>query len=179
MDFGFFDRLSEADARRFLRNFLDREKEGFASMEPELCSDGIDTRIQMDNVESVLRWILSRLRAIRREPDASLPSWIRSTSHCVNGLIDFDVPSKVLVLRAAYFLGQAFVECYPDLSWTIGNSESAVKNMPVVAGFRSSMEMSPIMVTENVYKRILADGAPVEDLSRMIQSWKGKVPVSR
>lgn len=178
MDFDFFDQMSSTEAQTFLKNFLHQERVGFLSMEPELHDDGIDTRFHVDNVEAVLLWIFGRLKTIAREPDASLPSWISHTPSYLRGLREFDDASKILVMRAAYFVGEAFIESFLGLSWEIGDAQSAVKNMPVVAGFKSSMEMSPIMVLENTYKRVIADGASTEDIPKMIRTWKGYLPVA-
>jgi hypothetical protein len=125
MDFDFFDQLSSADARKFLENFLEQEKEGFLSMESELRDDGIDTRFRIENVEKVLLWVLGKLKTIAREPDTSLPTWIVNTPSYSQGLRDFDELSQILVMRAAYFLGEAFVESNPNLSWAVGDASEA------------------------------------------------------
>ena len=57
------------------------------------------------------------------------------------GLTEFAEELKVLILRAAYYLGESFHRRASALSWTIGNAELIEKNIPVISGFRSGTEM--------------------------------------
>jgi hypothetical protein len=44
--------------------------------------------------------------------------------------------------------------------------------MPVVAGFRYGKELAPMMIMENLYSRILGDGASDADVDVMIETWQ-------
>lgn len=110
--------------------------------------------------------------------NSSLPAWIRECDSYLSGLEEFDEPSKVLVLRASYYLGESFVRYSDKLSWATGNLDTAEQNMPVITGFSDELEMAPMLVTENLFLRILADGAPYEDINRAIESWLSDIPNS-
>ena len=70
-------------------------------------------------------------------------------------LFDFDDPSKIMVLRIAYYMGECFVRNFPDLVWAVGDAYTALKNIPVVSGFRGEQEMPPMLVAENLFARVL------------------------
>lgn len=177
MDFDFFNNLSADDAGKFLSNFLEQEQVGFASMVDELCQCGINTDFGIDNIEPVLVWISNKLKTFPEIPDDSLPDWIRNSSSYRGGLFSFDEASNILMLRGSYFLGESFVRDNSKLSWAVGDVDSAVKNMPVVTGFKNGMEMSPLMVLENVYKRIIADGVSTTgSIKKLIDTWKNYSP---
>ena len=73
----------------------------------------------------------------------------------MKGLYSFDDFSKVLVLRASYYLGECFVRNYNNLSWNIGLTHTAVVNMPVITGFKKKIELAPILVCENLLRRLV------------------------
>ncbi len=106
-------------------------------------------------------------------PDTE-PKWVRDFHK--QGLTEFAEESKVLILRAAYYLGESFTRASGALSWTIGNAELIEKNIPVISGFRSGTEMAPMMVCENVFGRILSGGVPESDVDRMVEAWARQVP---
>ena len=144
-------------------------------MVQELRQDNVETQFHIDNIEGVLVWMLDKLRTLPSTTNETLPDWIRSTSSYRKGLFSFDEPSNILILRAAYFMGESFVLDNEKLRWGVGNIDTAVKNMPVVTGFINSMEMSPLMVLENTYKRILVDGVSATAFSKLIKTWRGYI----
>lgn len=176
MDFDFFDRLSVPDASRFLQVFLEEEDAGFSSMKKKLSQFGINTEFSLKNIEAVLIWIFGELKAFPDTPDELLPDWIKSSSSYLQSLFSFDEDSNILLMRGAYFLGESFVRDNSKLRWAVGNLDSAVKNMPVVTGFKHSMEMSPLMVLENVYKRMIVEGGSTDSISKLVKTWKSYSP---
>jgi hypothetical protein len=62
------------------------------------------------------------------------------------------------------------------LHWSIGNPEFVKKNMPVVTGFKSEVELAPIMVVENIYSRILRGAASAEAIDVMRDHWQSMAP---
>ncbi len=173
MNFELFSNLTEDEARQFLVDYLEQEGTAWAEAEPAMLKTGIKTKIAMDNIASILIWFFEQLETMPVKPDLTLPHWIRATDSYTNGLFEFDEQSKILILRGAYLLGECFVIEHKSLSWDIGDAKSAVKHMPVVNGFKHSMEMSPIMVVENIYKKVLADGAPIDCIQNIINTWQG------
>src|SRR5688572_17390003 len=91
------------------------------------------------------------------------------------GVATFDEPSKILVLRAAYYLGESFVRCHSGLHWTVGNVETAEGNMPVVAGFDSGLELAPILIAENLL-RVITEPEKLGDIERTMEYWSQKAP---
>jgi len=55
------------------------------------------------------QWIVPLLETVRREPDESVPDWIRAGPNYESGLYDFDRDSTDLVVAWSYHLGEAFV----------------------------------------------------------------------
>jgi hypothetical protein len=174
MNFDFFDSLSASDAHEHLQGFLDTEHAAIMSLSSAAEQAGILMDFSIATLPSVLKWILTSVRIFRVPVPATEPAWVQQAHK--GGLIDFPSESKYMILRAAYYLGECFVRSNGALRWTIGDSEYVQKNMPVVAGFRSGEEMAPMMVCENVFGRILGDGAPESHIDIMVQCWTGKRP---
>ena len=99
----------------------------------------------------IFKWISEKLNTIPESEDESIPEWIRETESYKKGLYTFDAASKVLILRFSYYMGECFVRNYDSLSWSVGRRKTAVQNMPVVTGFKSKMELAPMLVCENMF----------------------------
>ena len=176
MDFQFFDSLSAAEATEFLNNFLDTERKAVEETISAARSDGVYADLTVATVPEVLKWVVGKLTTVPRLPDETLPSWIRETDSYTRGLFDFDEASTVIILRAAYYLGQSLVNHSEHLSWGVGNVDTAEKNMPVIIGFKFDLELAPAMVVENLFRRIIADGAAYDAIDQAINYWLDKVP---
>jgi hypothetical protein len=109
-------------------------------------------------------------------PDPELPEWITASETYEANLFDFDEPSKVLVLRLAFYLGESFVRAHPQLSWAVGRKDTAPQGQPVVTGFMYNMEMPVLLVAENLVARANSHDAPAGDAARAVSVWESKVP---
>lgn len=167
MDFTFFESLSTSEAEQYLQSFLREAGKGFQQTAQELRRDRITSDFSINSISQVFGWILKRINTVPMEPDESLPEWIRQS----DGLFDFDDASKTLVLRAAFYLGESFNRYSDKLYWGTGDTDSAKQNMPVVKGFKREMELSPLLVTENLFSRISNHGAPSSDIEQAVKSW--------
>lgn len=176
MNFAFFESLSRAQALEFLNAFLISERKAVSEMIGAAEAEGIPADFTILSATRVLEWAISKLNTLPREPDETLPSWIRQSDSYTRNLFDFDEPSKILILRCAYYLGESFVNHSALLSWNIGNRDTAVQNMPVVTGFRFNLELAPMLVAENLFGAIIADGAARNETERTINAWLGKLP---
>ena len=182
MDLQFFDSLAQAEAAEFLNNFLNTERKAIEEMINGARSEGVHADLTVASVPGVLKWVVGKLTTVPRLPDETVPSWIRATDTYSSGLFDFDEPSTVVILRAAYYLGQSFVNYSELLSWNVGDSriiggaKSALQNMPVVTGFTFDLELAPIMVVENLSRRIKRQAAGNEAIDQALNYWLGKVP---
>ncbi len=175
MDFAFFESLSVEEAHIFLENYLRVEHQAVEELIAVARADGLNANFSIASIAPVLRWILDQVKTVPREPDETLPSWIRECDSYLQGLIDFDGPSKILVLRASYYLGESFVRHAEVLSWAIGNRKTALQNMPVVTGFQYKKELPPILIIENLFRKILARGAPYEKIEQSIDVWLSNI----
>lgn len=176
MDFAFFESLTPHDAQAFLDRYLEVEGEATRGMIPSAQEEGVVMDFSVSSVSAFLKWILRKVQTVPTDADETLPAWIRESESYKRGLIEFEEKSKPLVMRASYYLGESFVRQYCSLSWGVGEPETVEHNMPVVAGFRSDLEMAPIMVTENLFLRILGDGAAVTDIDKAVSHWQKMVP---
>jgi hypothetical protein len=175
MDFKFFETLSQDQAQKFLTNFLTIESQAIGELLSAAESEGLVLTLATSSVRSLFEWVATKLRIFAKAPDTSLPRWITASDSYNHGLFVFDEPSKVLILRTAYFLGASFVTEYPQLKWSTGNRETALQNMPVISGFRSSVEMPPMLVAENLLSRIVGKGASIPIVDTAIGCWVAKI----
>ncbi len=171
MDFEFFESLSADEAEQYRQSFLREASKGFNETASELRRDGIIPDFSVDSINTVFVWVVKKLRTIPMEPDESLPVWIRESEDYIESLFDFDDDSKTLVLRAAYYLGESFNQYSDELHWGTGNTNFAEQNMPVITGFKKEMELAPLLITENIFFRILLNEAPLSDIERAVNSW--------
>jgi hypothetical protein len=170
MNFELFESMSLPEAQEHLQYFLDTESTAIEAMRPAIEEAGFTMDYSMTSLSPILKWILNKIEIVRVPVPETEPDWIRQAHR--EGLVDFPEQSKYLILRAAYYLGESFVRTYPLLQWAPGNPEYIEKNMPVVAGFRFGKELAPMMIMENLYSRILGDGAPDGHVDVMIETWQ-------
>jgi len=144
-----------------LEGFLETEARAIEKMLIDARRDGLETDFGVESLPPLKRWALRQLKTVPQLPDPSLPTWITKTEDYHRNLFDFDDPSKIVVLRFAYYMGECFVRNFADLLWSVGDVDTALKNIPVVSGFRGGLEMPPMLVAENLFRRMLkgdADG---------------------
>lgn len=169
MNFALFESMSVRDAQEHLQGFLATERCAMKDMVVAAEQAGIEMDYSLASLAPVLKWIASAIEIVRIPVPASEPEWIREFHK--DGLIEFTDESKYLVLRAAYYLGECFVESSPKLHWDVGAADTIEKNMPVITGFRHEIQMATMMVCENVFGRIIGRGASDSHIDVMIDSW--------
>lgn len=123
----------------------------------EAGSKNILANFSVDSIVPVYKYGIKNLKTISKEVDQSLPDWINKSSSYLDNLFEIDEPSNKLILRMAYYLGESLIRTYSSLSWSTGNQETAVQNMPIVTGFKYNMEMAPILVAENTCASVVSD----------------------
>src|SRR4051812_15156699 len=120
MDFQFFGDLTDVEAQAYLDRFLTEALTGLAEMVQDMAADGL-----------VFRWALDHVTFKRRELDPSLPAWIRESPTAKANAFDLDDQSRVIVMRAARYLGECFVRLRPEtLRWTTGEVGLAAQRQP-------------------------------------------------
>ena len=81
----------------------------------------------------------------------------------------------MLALRGEFYLGEAFRVSHPGLSWAVGNTETAEQGQPVITGFRFSMELPVLLVSEIQFTRALAADPTGPDVRAVVSVWEGKI----
>jgi hypothetical protein len=106
----------------------------------------------------------------------ALPDWIRESESYEANLFDFDEQSKTVLLRMAFYLGEAFVRAYAQLRWAVGQPDTAPQGQPVVTGFSSTLELPALLVIENIIARVIAGGEPDGGAEKAVAYWTASVP---
>ncbi len=176
MDLNFFKALSRDDAKNFLENFLEVEESAITEVVAAARANGMEMDFTLSSIPSVLCWMAKQVATVPQTPDLTLPTWIRQTASYARGLYDFDEPSKVIVLRASYYLGETFVRYYPTLAWTVGRRRTAVQSMPVVTGFSHKIEMAAMMVAENIFRDLIEGQGDSKMIEGVVAHWASMVP---
>lgn len=175
MNFAFFENLSPDEAEQYKTRFLELGRAALPALVADARLAGVNADLSIESVAPVLEWMAGLASTVAREPDPSLPVWIRMSDNYEKNLFDFDERSKVLILRAAYYLGESFVRSQPRLTWAVGRVDTAPQGQPVVAGFAYSMELAVLLVTENLFARLVTDGPSVAGVAQAVETWASKV----
>lgn len=175
MKFEFFDSLSPAEANNFLQEYLSTERRAVEELRQHAERSGVSADATLESIQPVFGWIAARLRTLSREPNRSLPWWIRKTESYRDSLFEFDEASSVLIMRASFYYGEAFVRYSSTLSWGVGRGDTALKNMPVVDGFSHNLQLPPILIAENLFTDILSGSKGLEAVGQTVETWHGKV----
>ena len=175
MNFDLFDRLTPAEAEKFLESFLNMGGRTHHELAREIASEDIVPDFSLKSIVPVLSWLLRKVKITAKKENEVVPDWIRNSEIYRKSLIEFENDSKHFVLYAAFYFGQSMVGQSKLLRWTTGNLETAEKNMPVVTGFKVS-EMAPILIIENLFLRILREPNRVDDIKTAIHLWSERIP---
>ncbi len=172
MDYEYFEKLSPREAQEYFDNFLACERIALEQWTPVMQQAGLVVDYSLSSLPSILQWMLGTVHFRRVPIPDSEPDWIKQAYK--DGLIEFDEMSRVVILRAAYYMGECFVRTYPFLRWAIGNREYMQKNMPVVTGFKYEKELAVAVVAMNVFSSVLQGGETTE-FEDLIDVWRGYV----
>lgn len=167
--------LDPNEARSLLEGFLETEACVSEQMLIAARREGLEVDFSVESLRSLMRWAVRQLKTIPQLPDPSLPTWITKIEDYQRDLFDFDEPSKVVVLRIAYYMGECFVRNFADLLWSIGDADTALKNIPVVSGSRGGLEMPPMLVAENLFRRMLKGDTDGNAIDVAFRRWVADV----
>jgi len=169
MRYDLFEAMSIEEAS----NVLDE----FAHRGPEILKA---ERIQYDTVslselpEELLK-IGLRLTTVPVAADPSVPEFVRNTDDYKEGLFEFTEDSKRLIVGAAYMLGNCFVREFTKLAWGTGNPEYATGRMPVITGFTSDEELAPLLVANNLFRRLVKNRSLTKIFETCVERWSASV----
>jgi hypothetical protein len=175
MDFEFFEKLSKRKAHAFLQRFLKVESSNIKQTLAWCVADGIKTDYSTKSISPFMRWILKRLVTVPLKPDPAVPRWIRNTDSYAKSLFEFDESSRILTMQAAYYLGESFVKNHNTLRWDTGDIKTAEGNTPVVVGFQHGLELGPILVADNLLRRVAAEPQKAADFEKAVEYWNSMV----
>lgn len=175
MDYELFQSMSKVEAGEFLDSFLKLGNQRCVDTLNASTHFTVEIDFSLESLTPVLTSVLATLRTMPKEPDPTLPKFIRESDTYKQNLFEFDECSKPVILAAAYYLGECFVRNYCSLSWGVGNSRFHQCNMPVVKGFRMNQELPVILVTENIFGSIFAGMNDVSSIGATIGAWKDSV----
>lgn len=171
MDCLFFEKLKKKEAEQLLKYFLENESKNFEKFKIIFSEEGITVDFSMDSIIQVFEWMKMNVKVIPRNEDESLPDWIRQSDSYKKGLFSLDETSNKALLHISYYLGECFINKFDKLSWNIGRKGSSDFNMPVVTGFRHKMELAPILICENLLRRLIK-GDDLETVKTALNQWE-------
>jgi hypothetical protein len=174
MNFAFFENLSPDEAERYEARFLELGRAALPALVTDAQDVGVNADLSIESVAPVLEWMAALASTVAREPDPSVPAWIRASESYEKNLFDFDEGSNVLILRSAYYLGESFVRSHPHLTWAVGRVDTAPQGQPVVTGFAHSMELPVLLVTENLFARLVTDGPSAAGVALAVETWASR-----
>ena len=140
---------------------------------------GLETSFATSTIAPLMEWALPELRTIPKPAEADVPHWIAETDLYQRGLFDFDEHSHRTVLHMAFYLGECFVRNYDGLTWSTGNTHTALANMPVVSGFNHGQEMAPVLIVSNLFRRVLSGSSQSDCFERAVKAWCADAPLRR
>lgn len=176
MKFHLFEAFTKEEAQEYLDEFLIFGKERGIKILEETLHFTIDLDFTIESLPKVIKNLLPRLETVSRKPDPNVPEFIRNTADYHKNLFDFDEKSNLILLAAAYYLGETFVWNFEKLRWSTGKTDYIEANMPVVKTFKYGIEMAPIMIMENIFGRIISGMGDLSGIDTAIAAWHADVP---
>jgi hypothetical protein len=176
MNFAFFENLTHEEAGAYLDRFLELGRRARPAFAAAAGRNGVRADGSLESIGELARWVAGTVMTILLEPDPDLPDWIRESESYEANLFGFDEQSKTVLLRMAFYLGEAFVRAYPQLRWAVGQPDTAPQGQPVVTGFSSTLELPALLVTENIIARVIAGGEPDGGAEKAVAYWTASVP---
>jgi hypothetical protein len=174
MDYEFFERLAPAEAQTYLDRFLEVESSEIRATLEAARAAGVSADFSVDSLPDFLVWLAPRITLVQKEPPADAEWWVKDAMEQHGGFREFDDDSRQLALRAAYYLGQSFVETYPKLRWALGRPDRIEFQQPVITGFRRHADLAALVVAENILRD--AQDPQFETIARTaVDTWHSAV----
>lgn len=147
MDYGFFEALTLQEADDYLDAF---KHAGRARIGEEWWS-----RLLTEGTSAICPYFAEVAEAVgvaQVPPPPDTPAFIvQAMERDHGGFHEFvDDDSRGEVLGAAFFMGAAFIQSYPSLTWSVGAQDVADAGQPVVSGFRTEAHLPVLSVAENL-----------------------------
>jgi hypothetical protein len=123
----------------------------------------------------MLRWLVGQ-HAGSWNAEHVLPPWAVVDEDWCAGAVELADVNR-LVLRGGFYLGESFVRHAPArLRWASGDRDTVLENQPVVVGFAHKLELAPVLVVENLFRRTALDRQDTDVIPITISEWVSRVP---
>ena len=179
MRFDLFENMTPEEAKAILDKFLSEQPAYCESLCVQASEAGVSCDLSVESIPEFIRFVMGIVTTRQIQPDENVPEWIRSTDDYQNSLYEFDEHSGDLIVTAAYYVGECFRKSFTSLNWGVGDVETAFGNMPVVQGFEDNRELPPMVVLENLIRRIIEAPGKDGDIENMVKRWASMVEESR
>lgn len=157
MDFEFFEQLDAIDAQGFLVSYLEEGRARLGDLEGLVLRHGggpLDFSVR--SLEPTFQAAACEVAFVPCGGDVHQPAWPDRDRGRGPVLYEMTPAARVVGLRLGYYLGETFVQSGAGrLRWSLGDDDTAVQRQPVVDGFRGGVQMSPLLVTENLLRRLV------------------------
>ncbi len=163
------------EAEHFLASYRAAGAEGIETLRAMVSSRGGSALdFTTDSVRSAFEILAREVTTVPMPVDRTLPDWITNSETYIAGLYGFSDEARVLVVRLSYFMAETVRLASQDaLQWGVGKADTAVQKQPVLTGFRHDLQMSPLLVTENLVRRLIEDPGAIGEVDRAIANWLG------
>lgn len=179
MDFAFFEQLTDEEAWSFLEKYRATGEDGFDDLGKAVVEAGGDRLdFSLASVRPAFEAVARGVATVPAELDESLPDWIKDSETYRSGLYDFSDDARVLIVLLSFYFAEVLVRTSSGaLKWSVGDQDTAVQSQPVIEGFKNSLQMSPLLVTENLLRRLIEEPDPAVggEVDRAISTWQGFV----
>jgi hypothetical protein len=175
MDYEFFHGMTREEASARLNSFREAGRTAVEETRPVIEARGIRLDYSLESLPAVLHSHLPGVTVYHIPFPEGLPDWIRQ-SHS-GGIRQFDEASSRVLFLAAYYFGECFARL-PGMRWATGDTDHMYANMPVVKGFQSQKELSPLVVVRNMFARALDDPTNPAEFDETVAAWTRLLPRS-
>ena len=169
MRYDLFEAMSVDEASNVLDEFVHRGPEILKTEQIKY------DKVSLSELPEELLKIGLRLTTIPLASDPSVPEFVRNTDDYKQGLFEFTEDSKRLIIGAAYMLGDCFVREFSKLTWGTGNPKYATGRMPVITGFATGEELAPLLVANNLFRRLVKDRSLTNIFETCVERWSASV----
>jgi hypothetical protein len=177
LNFQFFESLTAAEATEYLTEYLGSGRHWIAVSFPELDDTSPTLDLLVDAFQSLAE--TARLEPVGDPVEivgegASGPIRVQ-----LGQPTEFDSHSRVAILNTSYLLGETVRRSSPSsLRWALGAPRTAEQMQPVVSGFRHGVELSTLLVAENLTRRVLRGLPARQVVVSTVARWAALVPSS-
>jgi len=176
MNYEYFQSMTENEARIFFMSFINEGKNILRQTFPELLYKNGYLECKISEIENVFKKLLTKISLKRITPDNESLKWVMNNSINRNEFYQIAPKSECHFICASYYFGECFVQLSEMLSWGIGIVDSMDKNMPVIRGFKNSLDFPVLDITETVLIELISNRQTYRRLESIVRYWQALIP---